>query len=1073
MVVGVTVRRRWTPQHFIIKEEEEEEVVVVVVVVEVEVVVVVAGRPTGQPLCGPLCSECAASHCGLTAVAMQGRPMEHALRAARSGLYALRVLTSLLQALARGLAAVVRRELAKRGVKVGSLWAGKVKEEDDGDDLERDASGRARRRARRPPSNLAVFCTFCLVVLVIHRLAFGGPGASRAPLPAASSDNTESVVQFVDDEGTDDFDTAIDLVLDDNDGDGPGGNGEDTENQEEEEEEEKKKKKDNEAAHGPGTVDDDGDGATPRGTDAAERITQLRAARAYFVIRAPVPLPSSKRHHSSSSKHHGSKHSSGQVDEVSQREISVLEAALKHLGYREANSVSDAALLWVVAPGMRCEDEHVVATLNALSDVSEVIALCSGDANTVQHFSSKNVYDQRLRWYSEVLTRSQARNSCPRYEDFVPETFFIGSKSDLAGAEALMRSKGLRGDGSQFVVKQPTSVFENRAHFPLATHHALAGVKKLQRHSAFRGVVLQKYIPDPMLWGGRKFTVRSWAVVARSSPLLAYYRDGLVYRSLEPYGVRASSSKHTSAVAARFANITNIQEDHPHFAEHVGEAFGCLDEFQDHLNEFARGTKELSHYVDLILRPQLKRIMRFVLLALRKEHARDTVTVWAVQHWCFDFLIDSSWNVWLLDVGSSCPAAPGGPTYTSDCKQELQHALGADALRIAEQMVVHVENPALGKFQRLIDERATELGTSDVERELCETGGLYKAFQERQTFGRRIMTLLFPADGKPPRPDRRALGLDRRGLEPWKCSRCGYLNGAQASSCDQCGGGSAGEGASGRGGAALHGLFDRDREEDDPLVWDEGEGEGVGAEELEVGDAGAGGEATEERIVRCSGEPFRVRDDTDLAGGAHAFDSLRSSSELHCCESCAAHPDCSSFVFRADVGRCELLSGAGARVVGSPGAVSGESLQRDSGARAPLQRKSHWVARLEEVLRVHDPSKVPRAESLLSRHVGEEDEYIERTLRQYLALEEAALHRASSAARGAESALPGALDRRSSSDEHGLAREDYRDRLIALFEKHDPQKLVGVEALLDKFAGREMKLLEHLGRRYGGTAATL
>ena len=65
--------------------------------------------------------------------------------------------------------------------------------------------------------------------------------------------------------------------------------------------------------------------------------------------------------------------------------------------------------------------------------------------------------------------------------------------------------------------------------------------------------------------------------------------------------------------------------------------------------------------------------MRFALLALRRERVRST-TVHTSQHVCFDWIIDTNWNVQLMDVSNRCTVQVGGSAYASECKARLVDA---------------------------------------------------------------------------------------------------------------------------------------------------------------------------------------------------------------------------------------------------------------------------------------------------------------------------------------------------------------------------------------------------------------
>ena len=96
---------------------------------------------------------------------------------------------------------------------------------------------------------------------------------------------------------------------------------------------------------------------------------------------------------------------------------------IPRLQNEEADALTDADLMWVVAPGMGCEDEAVLEALNAASDLSLLTVLCSGDERSVRHAERKDVVLQRLAWYDLKL---QQYGDCPQLEDFLPLSFASG-----------------------------------------------------------------------------------------------------------------------------------------------------------------------------------------------------------------------------------------------------------------------------------------------------------------------------------------------------------------------------------------------------------------------------------------------------------------------------------------------------------------------------------------------------------------------------------------------------------------------------------------------------------------------
>jgi len=68
--------------------------------------------------------------------------------------------------------------------------------------------------------------------------------------------------------------------------------------------------------------------------------------------------------------------------------------------------------------------------------------------------------------------------------------------------------------------------------------------------------IVQKYVEDPMLIGGRKFVMRSFVLIARCDPMLAFYNDGYARLALEAYTPGDTDG--------RFANLVSIRVQRQH-----------------------------------------------------------------------------------------------------------------------------------------------------------------------------------------------------------------------------------------------------------------------------------------------------------------------------------------------------------------------------------------------------------------------------------------------------------------------------------------------------------------------------
>jgi len=631
------------------------------------------------------------------------------------------------------------------------------------------------------------------------------------------------------------------------------------------------------------------------------------------------------------------------------------------------------------------------------------------------------------------------------------------------------------------------------------------------------GLVVQSFRSNPLLWEGRKFVIRSWVSVFRSDPLIALYHDGIILRNLDPAtrGKRKPFDKYD-----HFANITTRQHLHPDYNSRTSEAFACLDDLQTYLSA-SFGSIEMSHFTSLILRPYLKRLSLFALQALRREHKHES-PLWTLQHVCFDFMLDSNWNVWMLDASADCSVQDGGNAYRSQCKKDLVKALGSTFVQVAEELVAGkalrqhssskswLDGVDIGTYEVLVDETSPE-GSAyrSVNDQVCKRK-VYQDFRSRQTFGKRVVFGLLPLDGRPQSTRKKDLGTDRPVSNgPWKCPVCGYTNGAKAQYCDNCGAKEADQLIGDRGHAA---SSSHDHIDSSSGHWHEDAREHVNHgvhQEMEdfFSDQSMMPSKQQQqpfmpvrdeekvhgpKIVSvsqdtCNGKVFNIKKSVEIIG--NEIEPLRTSSYHACCIACAVNIQCKGFTFDEERFQCWTRSGtdqeghldgitSGMLDDSSGSAVFSKQQKGKAAAQSQVvpqssehARREYYRKRLTAIFVEHDPNKLPKVDILLDRYRGSEERFILRTEQQYEEISRLVRERGAkknnflgqSTSRGAFANVAAAEYR----DSHGLTKTDYKERLTQIFTKHDPEKLRDVDAMLEKFHNKEMQLVQYLLDRYG------
>ena len=188
--------------------------------------------------------------------------------------------------------------------------------------------------------------------------------------------------------------------------------------------------------------------------------------------------------------------------------------------------------------------------------------------------------------------------------------------------------------------------------------------------------VLQQYLHRPSLWEGRKYSLRTHAVIISTEPLLVLYRDGEVKRCLEPYDSPAPGLE-------RFAQLTNSARQHPQY-EAMTRRWGYHIAWRRWAQWMA--ARRGASFVGAVVRPMLKAQMRYMLASYLYQSASTVPAMPFVtlQHMCFDFMLDDVGRVWLHESNAGCSLyAPG----TSEADDPVQRDLRTTAMQLAEELL--------------------------------------------------------------------------------------------------------------------------------------------------------------------------------------------------------------------------------------------------------------------------------------------------------------------------------------------------------------------------------------------------
>jgi len=315
-------------------------------------------------------------------------------------------------------------------------------------------------------------------------------------------------------------------------------------------------------------------------------------------------------------------------------------------------------------------------------------------------------------------------------EDFFPLTWRLYKQMDRRALRTRTQNESLPNEGGPYVNK---FTFAHGAGKPSLTTKMYNQLKKSdestkhQTQEAKQKMVVQVYCNNPFLFEGKKFIIRTWAVIINNSPMMVMYHDGAVLRSVVPYSPFTKRDAHYK----RAAHFTNDQSTHKGTLR-SSSLYASLGQFQHWLNT---QNMETPTFVRDWLRPQIKARMIYALYAMMRPAPRTKADmedddesdsgalgaesteivkkqvklpndVAVVQPVCFDFLLqEGKARLWMLGAhaNGACAVNLGGDSFRPPWKVAMQTALADRLVDLGEEMLWRkVANVKLEKLTDLI-----------------------------------------------------------------------------------------------------------------------------------------------------------------------------------------------------------------------------------------------------------------------------------------------------------------------------------------------------------------------------------
>jgi len=274
----------------------------------------------------------------------------------------------------------------------------------------------------------------------------------------------------------------------------------------------------------------------------------------------------------------------------------------------------------------------------------------------VNHISNINLLTTKLgllcslqeyQRVQEKMARNPSKLQIP-ISEFVPETYKL-----MSTAEKAKFVNDVYKDGETWICK-PTGMNQGKGIYLVSSKEQLmeklnmnGGNDSSARRSQVRppqGRVIQRYVMNPLLLNGCKFDVRTYMLIASTTPYIVFYHPGYVRLSCVPY------TPYTEDAAGLHAHLTNqyVQKKHPMYSSVKEDTVWSFERLQSYIDEKYANEKGLpENWVYTTFTKRMHQIMTTCFHSVRQKLHRRAGTFDLLG---FDFLIDDDFKVWLLEV---------------------------------------------------------------------------------------------------------------------------------------------------------------------------------------------------------------------------------------------------------------------------------------------------------------------------------------------------------------------------------------------------------------------------------------